>query len=275
MSGMPYFLTKGPFFSNIEASVLAMSQADLVDWRQFLLDGHPIPEMAPANDFEAKVSGAKDHLYKDWLGWTLDESGTWQKPTELPEQVGWWAGWRGDPDLIIRGTLIEAIEASLGWDSDGTPPGPSHAPWPIDFVWSCPHPWMEGWVTWAPADPENTGGPGRVRVTLATPGNGEGVTTNDSGLSADGVLPPVPLSGGTGIPGFVATELPASKADKGWGMTVTRARVHKRTGVKKTAPTPFGQLVVSLGDGMLDVPAEGIWVHAPAYEAGGVLPDHV
>ena len=274
MSGMPYFLTKGPFFASIESSVLDMGTAELIDWRQFLLDGDPIPEMGPANDFEAKVPGAKVHLYEDWLGWEQSSSGDWQKPSKLPEKVGWWVGWRGDPDQIIRGTLIEAIEASLGWDQTTANPAPTHAtPWPIDFVWSCPHPWMEGWVIWAPQDPDDPDSDGRVKVTLATPGNGQGVFMDDTSLPVDGVLPP--LSGGTPtpIPGRTVQQFPASKNEKDWGMHVIRSRVHQKQGSSKTMATPFGQLKVSIGDGMLDDPAEGIWVHAPAFADGGVHPD--
>ena len=103
------------------------------------------------------------HFMSDWLG-----------PSQSPAQpwTGYWIGYRGDVDAIVRLTFRRAMEAALGVDhtaAEVPEPPPRH--WPIQILWHCGQPWFEGWVAWNEQPPDG----GDVTVVFATPGHIGGV----------------------------------------------------------------------------------------------------
>jgi hypothetical protein len=169
MSGgpMPYVLEMGPYFSVLEdllgdparrAKTLARLRAgdplsDLVGLESNSLDGDQ-------HDRNYRV----DKLNRGWFGMTRP-GGRWQKNLDAVP-TGHWHGYQGDPEAIMRATLIRAIEVALGIDH-GTDPATRSRFWPIDFYWICQGPFFQGWVTWLA--PSRFDASGRVTVTFTTP----------------------------------------------------------------------------------------------------------
>ena len=176
MSGaMPYLLDKGPYFEVIEDLLSDMGKrvallgqlragvalSDLVGFDTSNLNGD-------GHDKGWRV----DHLNRDWFGMTDNGAGAgWHKqPGVFP--TGFWAGYQGDPEAILREATKRAIEVSLGvrHGLQGEPePAASEIQraWPIDMYWICQGPWFQCWVLWRQRD--NTQTAGGVTLLITTP----------------------------------------------------------------------------------------------------------
>jgi hypothetical protein len=138
-----------------------------------------------------KAQWYKNHVHRDWHGSPVFNAGTWVQPAG--DTTGWWQRWFGPAEKILRESFLRAIEVSLGvahqaptqaTRPDGTPDpeerpalraAPANAPvraevtrkWPIEILWVCGAPMLQGWVTWRlhGDDPSS----GQVTLVLATP----------------------------------------------------------------------------------------------------------
>jgi hypothetical protein len=193
---MPYVVDKGPYFSVIES--LLSNPAKRVDLLNKLRAGAggvtPGLMLADLCGFDSPslaggpltLAQMKAHLNEQWFGMKL-VNGAWQKqPGAL--QTGWWTGYTGDPETIMREAMIRAIEVSLGlahgasvpaseipaienWNEaqgwfSSTPPQAKH--WPIDVNWICQGPAFQCWVLFQRTDGASSTG-GKVTLLITTP----------------------------------------------------------------------------------------------------------
>lgn len=162
---MPYVMEKGPYLSVIE---YLLEPDRRVAALQKLRAGVPIADLvgfhAPGLDPDGRTEATrKQHLRRDWFG----AEDAQDKPT-----TGFWQGYNGDVEAIVREGVIRAIEVAAGLDHPAGDGGGSGGPspvatrrWPISVYWVCQGPWFQSWVTWQ-RDPEGTG---HVTLTLCTP----------------------------------------------------------------------------------------------------------
>ena len=187
MDLMPYYLEKGPPWSVVE-SVAGTSKRELYEQLLILRDKRrPITDLkafssstlnAGPDDTYPKRAG---HFRRHWMGYTKGPKGWRKQPSykqakadavkkfgrpDVEPWTGWWTGYFGDVEGILRETFSRAIEIALGIDHDRDLAQPSRAPrlWPITIVMKCPTPWFEGWVTW-----RKLGTNGHVYVHLLIP----------------------------------------------------------------------------------------------------------
>jgi hypothetical protein len=197
---MPYVLDKGPYFSVIES--LLSNPAKRVDLLNKLRAGAPggvTPGLMLADlcGFDSpslaggplSVAQMKAHLNEQWFG-MKQVGGVWQKqPGAL--QTGWWVGYTGDPEAIMREAMIRAIEVSLGiqhplpgvaaevpqispienWNEAesvmaSSPPLAKH--WPIDVNWICQGPAFQCQILFQRTDAASPTG-GKVTLLITTP----------------------------------------------------------------------------------------------------------
>jgi hypothetical protein len=150
--------------------------------------------------------------------------------------TGYWQGYYGDVEGILRSTLCRALEVSLGLPHEpGKTTGlAANRFWPIEFWWKCGQGWWEGWVTWrnnahAAANPSSQ--TGQVTVIFATPGTGHQVLEDPTR--------------GRKLPDFMkdptstATPAPGERYQGSWVVT---HNVQKRQWVRTTEGTPFSVL---------------------------------
>lgn len=158
--GMPYYVEKGEYFSVLDA-IAEGSVADLLGLRSELLAGTPIRDIAAGLPVPAPPAGDPSfaqHLAHDWFG----EADAADKAT-----TGWWMGYRGDVEVIVRETMVRAIDVSLGLDRTNEAPQPADVRrhWPIQFYWVCGSRWFEGWVGWRDWGSDDTVLGGDVEAT--------------------------------------------------------------------------------------------------------------
>jgi hypothetical protein len=127
----------------------------------------------------------RDRVLTEWFGYESDGAGGWRKPQPPPATTGYWIGYRGDVDRIVRRALLWAIELSLGTGSDGPPTG-QRDPWPIELFWKCPAPWFEAWVV---SRRVPTTAAGLVTVVLVTPSH-QGADVATSPIATSPVATP-------------------------------------------------------------------------------------
>ncbi len=93
-------------------------------------------------------------------------------PASYPQQTGYWRGYHGDVEKIVRTTLMRAAEVALGVEHE-TPPQIQHSDvrrhWPAEFFWVCGTDRFEGYVTWRSVLRKRRGQVTVVFVTPATP----------------------------------------------------------------------------------------------------------
>ena len=162
---MPYVMDSGPYLSVLEDRLNDPTRRGpiLTDLRS----GEALSTIAGLDS--TNLDG--DHKLPDervailnryWFGMDL-VAGAWVKqPNTFP--TGFWQGYQGDPEEILRKALIRAIEVSLGIDH-GTDPGGSTRDWPIEVTWVCQGPFFQCWVSWM----EAASGGGHVSLTITTP----------------------------------------------------------------------------------------------------------
>ncbi len=279
MTGMPFYVEKGPQFSVIESYVLDDPARGIALLQTLRAGG---PPAAQALSVIAENIGLRspalaagpdtgdqrvNHLNRDWFEQRLDQQGTWQ-PDQHPQQPAvdqygnwlWWQYYAGDVYEIMRTTMIRAGEVALGIASGEDPAHGRAAPWPIELFWHCSQNWFEGWVTW-----REHGGSGQVTVLLCTP-------------SAGAPVRPSPLASGAPAAdqqragaNEYAEQPPTPGGHR--GMVVVTHRYHRLVALGPT------QLADARGPGMLTGPWRPYWqgngpvvAVSPSEPDGGVLP---
>jgi len=177
MSGgpMPYVLDKGPYLSVLEDILGTQGKR-----KQFLtsLKGGAALSSLVGMDSKSLVDDNKNTdqrvavLNGKWFGMQL-EGGVWVKhQDDFP--TGFWQGWQGDSEAILRAALTRAIEVSIGIDHGAHPIVPTRD-WPIELYWICQGPFFQCWVGWQKS--QGAGGGGRVTLTITSPA-AEGLPVN-------------------------------------------------------------------------------------------------
>jgi hypothetical protein len=167
---MPYILDKGPYFSVFESRVA--NRATRIQTLQDLRNpGVDLSSLAGFDSTNLAQDGLdRDHrvavLNQGWFG--MKHNGGWVKqPAHIP--TGFWNGYQGDPEAILRDALTRAIEVSLDLAHGDPPPsvpGPNSRFWPIDIYWICQGPWFQCWVLWRAV---SSGAGGHVSLVITTP----------------------------------------------------------------------------------------------------------
>jgi hypothetical protein len=166
---MPYLMEKGPYFSVIEdliadpvdrAAVLQQLRAGTDLWRLAGLDSSTLSPDGRNAAFRIAC------LNNGWFGMKQGPPGYWTKqPGNFP--TGFWSGYQGDPEQIVREAMERAIEMSFGIaHGDPVPAQPPRA-WPIDLYWICQGPWFQSWVVWRKSGAGATAG--HITVVMTTP----------------------------------------------------------------------------------------------------------
>jgi hypothetical protein len=259
---MPYILDKGPYFSVFESRL-----ADRATRRQILLDlRNPNVYLSALAGFDS-TSLAKDGLNRDgrvavlnqgWFGMQPSQSGHWAKqPAVIP--TGFWIGYQGDPEAILRDALTRSIEVSLDLAPGQDPPANAGAQsrfWPIDIYWICQGPWFQCWILWRAAD--NAEG-GHVSLVIATPAAG-GYPLK-SRITRD---PPTD-------PGY-ASPPPAGSRNDAHGMWVVGHEDYQKVITYATIGTLLGEITFPSVN-WCPTNINKVVCVAPAEWEGGVLPD--
>jgi hypothetical protein len=160
---MPYTLTRGPLLTLLENALNPESSAERVardEVLTMLRGGTPLAQIpwvtsTPVRNVAIPGTTLDIRLEEDWLG---------IPPVPGQGTTGYWVGYKGDVDGVLREGLIRAIEVSLGIAHDDSP-AEATRDWPVDVQWKCPNPYFEVWVTWR-RHPDDRG---QVNVLIATP----------------------------------------------------------------------------------------------------------
>jgi len=250
---MPYLLEKGPAMTYLEEFL----NGDLVTMVGSLdaLRTNPNQSLFGLGGVFPDDVDLEHRLRTNWFGQqaTKNAAGEWQYAPQPaldkddPRPTGYWIGYYGSVESILRETLIRAVEVSLGIEHLQPVPlrhGVLSPPrrWPIEMFWKCSNPWYEGWVTWrrqrlGGSVPVSGAGPqietGQVTVVLASPGD------NRNRLIHDSTAPPNPWGPDMVNPARAST-------DQGmWVVSHRRHRPHvqQRTFVVKPG-TPVNDVLV-------------------------------
>ncbi len=169
--GMPKHLAKGQFLdflANRYNNNPDIAAAALRGLRQKNTSGGWAFDLVDVGSMDAKgnvtlpggttmtVAQNKAHLNQHWFG---KGAGSQNANT-----TGWWNGWKGDAEGVMRQTLIRALEVSLGVEH-GRDPVPANRTrhLPLDFYWVCGVPRLESYISW---------NSNQVTVVVITPGFG-------------------------------------------------------------------------------------------------------
>ena len=208
-------------------------------------------------------------LDEDWLG---------IPPVAGQETTGYWVGYQGNVDGVLREGLIRAIEVSLGIAHGASPVDPPRD-WPVDVQWKCPNPYFEVWVTWR-RHPE---GRGQVNLLIATPPD------HVNRLITEPRFPP-PVNGVPPVPTPLAEPTTADEAQGMWLVTHEHHAPlvhHRRIDTTGTREAELVQVntgerspLPGLEENTWDIPIPStVWVDtgdvvvvAPPTYAGGVDP---
>lgn len=307
--GMPYHLEKGPLLrifeaylngdrATLESRLEVLRASEKEDSLAWILDG--VPQLWNDPAFARGPQSGEEmrrRLLSEWFGYEEDGAGGWRKPRPAAATTGYWIGYRGDVDRIVRRGILWAVELALGTGPDG--PAERDRPWPVELFWKCPAPWFEAWVVSRriPSTPV-----GLVTVVLVTPSHrGADVAQSPVASSATatpaGAAHPVPswqddyelLTFAAASPGSSASPVssPHPKADRPrvpardrayatWVVTHERNEiVGDRDRRARQTNTAAGR---RLGD--FEVPQLAEWegvgdvvVVSPSMAAGGILHD--
>ena len=214
---MPYHLEKGPYLSILE-SQFNSAQEHLRDQLNLLLD--PAAEQWQSDFYDCPAlrtgplptrEALQNHIFNHWFGWTgavpnyhpqVLSAGCAPAPT-----TGYWVGYHGDVEKIVRTTLIRAGQVALGVDAKANPINAAdiRRHWPVEFFWVCGTDRFEGYVTWrthAQADG------GQVTVVFVTPATPDPLLDDLAGVplapdttTVPGPAPPILPPVGAGIAG--------------------------------------------------------------------------
>ena len=191
---MPYTLTKGPLFTVMEQTLNDSATRSQV-LGQLRANGRlgDIPWVTSGDGGTVRIPGILQHrLFKDWFGYSGNAQSGWtpQSANFTGRSTGYWVGYYGNTEAVLREGLKRTIEVSLGL-AKGSPEGEATREWPIEVAWKCPNPYFEVWITWQ----QHGTGPhdGHVSMLVCTPPdtNNRLVTEPDKPPVVQGV-PPVP-----------------------------------------------------------------------------------
>jgi hypothetical protein len=187
MVGMPYVMEKGAAFSVCEDYFASIDRrlAFLANVRNFNV---PLWDTVILNSTTLPATTA-NHFKDHWLGNPVFNGNDWRAdPALTTDHTGWWHNWFGPAEGIVRESFERAIEVSLGLahkPSGGNgnpafdPPTKTHVDsavplsevtrcWPVEVLWVCGTPTLQGWVTWRQ---HGTGwADGQVTLVFTTPG---------------------------------------------------------------------------------------------------------
>lgn len=198
MTGMAFTMAKG-FYEDLFATTINEGTPGLLATLAQKLGDDTVPGgswgllgspqaaavMARWGNASPAVAGMAGHFVDDWFATHVDASGAKVTPTQVRHDQGvapyrrlttsgWWMGWRGDAEQIVRVGLRRVLYASAGvpW---GTPASgftaAMDAPrWPVDFRWVCGGHRFEFWLEWGPPTTVRGRGRSRIQATLLTPG---------------------------------------------------------------------------------------------------------
>ena len=186
----------------------------------------------------------------DWLGQTLPD--LWNDPAVLARigtgndprtflmtnwfglpatpgalTTGFWTGYQGDVEGIVRLALIWAIELALGLPHEGDVCDARDDPWYLELSWVCGIQWFETWVSVRPieaVDPAQCADRSVVSVMFLTPSHrGSTVATSQIARSAKaaGAKP------GSFVPS-TQNDYEVLEPSKYRGSTVPRVPAHER-----------------------------------------------
>jgi hypothetical protein len=202
--GMPYHLEKGPTLRIIEQALNgdgsragrcqilnAMRSATGLKWTDV------IPGLWEDDRFHKPgVVHPRRVLRRDWFGYEEQLGDVWvPRPGST---TGYWIGYKGDVEGIVRGAVQWALELSLIENAGvGAVCQQGPRPLPIELFWKCPAPWFEAWVVRRPA-----GNDALVSVTFVTPSH-RGANVAES---------PIATSDTTHAAGF-AHPVPSTQSD--------------------------------------------------------------
>jgi hypothetical protein len=165
---MPYMIAKSPFLSFLDDRYSRPRDAagqlerlkilnELKNANKKVTSAGSLGTPAVASTVGASVRAVIRHIDNEWFG----------RNNPAAPTTGYWNRWKGDAEGIVREALVRAIEVSVGANHGSAVTSPSRW-WPIEFLWTCPHPRFEAWVTWR----RQGSGPteGQVTVLFTTPG---------------------------------------------------------------------------------------------------------
>ena len=164
---MPYVLDTGPYLSVLEGRVNDPARRTSI--LTSLRNGDPLATIAGLDSTTLDADGKLPHerveiLNQCWFGMSSPSPGRWTKqPNAFP--TGFWQGYQGDPEAILREGLIRAIEVAYGIDH-GIDPSAHSREWPVAITWICQGPFFQCWVSWMKA---SSGTGGHVALTITTP----------------------------------------------------------------------------------------------------------
>ncbi len=235
---MPYVVESGPYLS-----VLASKLADAGRRAALLTELRNGTALSRLCGFDSTNLGADgldeesrvEHLNRDWFGMAPvagGQAGAWQKqPNKVP--TGFWVGYQGDTESILREAMMRALEVSFDLPPKGAAPARAETAarrWPIDVYWICQGPWFQGWVLWRKGDSTPLGG--HVTVIISTPpAKGHPLTAQITRPNA--VFP---------RDAEYACPPPAAARGNSRGMWVVGHDNYTKEVVFSTVPTPFGQV---------------------------------
>jgi hypothetical protein len=174
MTGMPYVVQAGTILNGMAnywdhpangSNRMREMLEDCLDPATTFTQCRGLPPDTAANE--------RQHIWTHWLGYTglVNTPGVAGVSASLT--TGWWAGWRGDADRILKATFARALAVALGYDHHATMATVRTKPptrwWPVDIVWACGNPLFEGFVQWRTIANESLTRNGHVNVILATP----------------------------------------------------------------------------------------------------------
>lgn len=163
---MPYTLTRGPLLTLIENALNSETAADKTEREGVLAalrQGAPLADLVrgttqPLQGVAVPQAPLDVRLEQDWIG-----DGANGPPGE---PTGYWVGYQGDVEGVLRQGLIRAIEVSMGL-VHGAELDTATRAWPVQLLWKCPNPYFEVWVSWRRHDETERGG--QVDMLIATP----------------------------------------------------------------------------------------------------------
>jgi hypothetical protein len=179
----------------------------------------------------------KDRLFRDWFGYRSVGGGNWepQPPTFTGQSTGYWVGYFGNTEAVVREALIRTLEVAGGM-SHGVQ-SPATREWPIEVAWKCPNPYFEVWISWLKRGEGPTDG--NVTMLICTPPD------KNNRLVTEVQYPPPPSSAPA-----VPTPLPDptfAAADE--GMWLVAYKKHTPTVGYQVIRFPSGEVVDAVVNG--------------------------
>lgn len=166
---MPYTLTKGPLFLVMEQTLNdPAARATVLEQLRSNVRLPDMPWVVNGPGSTVAVPGVlRTRLFDDWFGYRDDGRGGWDpQPAFVGQSTGYWVGYYGNTEAVLREGLVRTIEVALGLAHDD-PVSKATRAWSIETAWKCPNPWFEVWVTWKQLG--DGAGEGHVTMVICTP----------------------------------------------------------------------------------------------------------